>query len=369
MEKTLYLLLILAGGVSAQSLEQASPDELANARFSYCDDRRCRFNNGDEEYSVRGSNLRRADSDGEVFDRELVSGNDEITASVMSARGNVIAVAIRTVTMSRRGFGTGLARPDDLDRSFRLELYNPRSSALIKSFDLGAFSVSDMSLADDGEILFVAGQNLERRGLREVRSFNTRSGTQIATSTVNDLDDVRLFANGYLVDGRAFSLQRDIGGIQVFNSRDPFSIAEYEVNCASGLVSEIGLLNHSIGVLPISSNMNNSDLLHSGVLSALSNTELTLVERDNLRAVLEEIQLSQSGITSTEIIVDIGNMLAASHLVSGDVSRVGQDIVLQVRAIATETSAIVSSCTMQCRDCLDQDLFEGTNRMMEVWAR
>lgn len=327
----------------------------------------CEFNHGAETYRIDRSgdlsregryNYRR-----EVFSRE---GHESLRGAALSAQGNVLALAIANTTNSRRAFA-GPARPDDLDRSFTVHLHNPKTGWLIKSIQLGAFAPEGLSLSEDGVLLFMVGQDLERRTIKEVRVYNARSGAQAYARAVGRTQDIRLGSNGFEDSGDAFVVKAPEGaGTRVYHSRDPFSVAEYEISC-SGEATKGSL---TLGVALVQDDATNQGEALAGAIAAeFKRRGNKVVERTRLKELLEELQLDMSGLVAGDGKVrDLNQLRAADLLVLGSISSVGGNFNGAFRSVSVLSGQAMSSCNLICRDCLDRDLYEGVMKLAEHWS-
>ncbi len=360
--------------VFAQEITPASKDDLLPGKYPVCTNARktCIFEDADNSYilNMKKGQLARKRDGKEQYKRNLFGKGDRGKSATLSDTGNVLAVTVSNVTLSRRAFGGGTS-PDDLDRSFRIALYNPRSGSRIKDFDLGAFSPQSVSLSADGQLVFTVGDDLERREVKEVRVYNARSGLLVHSFAVTKTKGVELYSNGYAYAGRAWAVaQAVVGEVAIYNSRDPFSIAEYEVSCSAFISTKSLPEQHSIGVLPLVDDVQQEDwVATSGMIEKLKGGGINAVERKNMKELLEEVQLGMSGLfDSKSQISDIGKLLSATHFVFTDAQRHDDNIVAVSRLVHVTTGGIESSCNLICRDCRPQDLFEGVSAVAEHWV-
>ncbi|MBD3165880.1 DUF2380 domain-containing protein [bacterium] len=85
----------------------------------------------------------------------------------------------------------------------------------------------------------------------------------------------------------------------------------------------------------------------------------TLVERDKLEDILEEIGLQMAGCTTTECAVETGRMLGAQQMVAGSVSRFGDLYVVSVRLIDVESAVVLRAESVKCRSSVDDFAIKG----------
>jgi len=84
--------------------------------------------------------------------------------------------------------------------------------------------------------------------------------------------------------------------------------------------------------------------------------------------VLEEIQLSTTGLTESQVAVDVGRLGVANYLIFGRASRNERNISTSMRLVSVEQGQIEATCSMICRDCENQDLYEGFLKLAEHWS-
>lgn len=362
-------IFLLSNYSFAQSIKPISNGVLDFGQSSCFEQDGCSFLAGEDRYRITGEGVLNREG-GRQYALSIFSERDELVGAALSARQNVLAVAIRNVTRSRRAVAGRMPRPDDLTRRHRIDLYNPRSGTLITSFDLGSLAPRNLSLSADGQVLMLAGQDMDYRRVHQVLVFNARSGVQVHEQRVDDAEGVALGINGFRVDGVSYLIEhRDpISGRVVYNSRDPFSVAEYEVDC-SAQISQADAEGESIGVsLLEDAASGQGDALANLVASQLARAGHQVVERNRIREILEEIQMSTTGLTESQIAIDVGRLGVAHFLVFGETSASGGNINVNLRQVSVETGSLVSSCSMICRDCESRDLFEGIQRMAAHWS-
>ncbi len=68
-----------------------------------------------------------------------------------------------------------------------------------------------------------------------------------------------------------------------------------------------------------------------------------VIERGLLKKILDEQELSMSGLVDEQTAAKVGKMLGVNAIITGAVSRVGNDIELVARAVDVETAAIVAA--------------------------
>lgn len=79
------------------------------------------------------------------------------------------------------------------------------------------------------------------------------------------------------------------------------------------------------------------------IASFAKDARFEVIERGSLKKVLDEQELSMSGLVDEQTAAKVGKMLGVNAIITGAVSRVGNDIELVGRAVDVETAAIVAA--------------------------
>ena len=86
------------------------------------------------------------------------------------------------------------------------------------------------------------------------------------------------------------------------------------------------------------------ELINSGLLTALaSQSGITVVERDRIEQILEEQELSLSGLVDTTTAVRIGNIAAAQYIVTGSLIETTESIIIFARVVNVESGVVESA--------------------------
>lgn len=73
-----------------------------------------------------------------------------------------------------------------------------------------------------------------------------------------------------------------------------------------------------------------------------------VVDRNNVKALMDEQSLSQTGMVDESTAIEIGKLLAAHHIIFGSVSKFGTMYTINVKMINVETGKIVKSESADC---------------------
>ena len=85
---------------------------------------------------------------------------------------------------------------------------------------------------------------------------------------------------------------------------------------------------------------------------------LELLERRDLGKLVDEHDLQASGMVSGASAVKAGKLLGASHLVSGNLGRIGRTCVVYVQIAETESGRILATASQQRRQGTDEALLD-----------
>jgi TolB-like protein len=97
-----------------------------------------------------------------------------------------------------------------------------------------------------------------------------------------------------------------------------------------------------------------------------------IVEREQLRKIIDELNVGQSGIIDTTEAQQIGKMLGASAIITGSVMKMGDQLRIDSRIIEVETGIIAGAESRICKESLTdigQKVIEMTNGLADKYYR
>lgn len=97
-----------------------------------------------------------------------------------------------------------------------------------------------------------------------------------------------------------------------------------------------------------------------------------IVEREQLRKIMAELNVGQSGIIDTTEAQKIGKMLGASAIITGSVMKMGDQLRIDSRIIEVETGIIAGAESRICQESLSdigQKVVEMTNGLADKYYR
>ena len=140
----------------------------------------------------------------------------------------------------------------------------------------------------------------------------------------------------------------------------------------ASLIILLSLLHHpglaektiiAVGSFEVIGGISDADYYRHGLPLAVSDklskiSDLHVVERSNLNKILEELNLSQTGIVDETTAPQVGNMLGAKIMLIGSVQKIEDEIRVMVRGVNVSTSRIDFSVEETASIRSGRDLFE-----------
>jgi hypothetical protein len=116
---------------------------------------------------------------------------------------------------------------------------------------------------------------------------------------------------------------------------------------------------------------NNRDALMSLLPQALmTNDRVTIVEREILEKLLEELELGSSDLTDPITSLKIGRILSASIIITGRIIPNGEGSTIILRAIDTETTAVKKVISIDTvKSDIDSFVIDSLSRNIIEWIR
>jgi hypothetical protein len=373
--RLLTLALLAAAGGPSRALDvEAAPADWKPQAFPACSAAECSFEDrmGTNRYLLREGTLSRLSGGSEVYRRPLTGKYEKTLLSGISGARNQLVVAIARERISLHGlsgFTTTDVHAKDVEREHRLEIVNPKSGDTIKSIDLGPFRPQALALSEHGEQVLLYGRDLQL-WVWEVRLYNTRSGGLEHRRAVEaSAEEVVLAHDGYAVGAEGWRLAPAASEkVRRFRSRDPYSIAEYEVGC-SGLLDRARFEGKALAVMKFEgAGYELGQMLANSLALKLGDAGLKLVERQRLEEIADEQWLQTTGLTEEATAVAIGRLANAHYQVLGSLHEAGTTAALSLRLVGVEDGAWIGGCEVTCRDCRPDDYLEALDHLVATWV-
>ncbi|MFQ5825537.1 MAG: CsgG/HfaB family protein [bacterium] len=313
--------------------------------------------------------------------REISLGSGEIHGSKSvihcastNRASNIFVVGLQEVALPKGGL-RGRARPTDLIRQNMVLAYDWNSGIEIKRVKFPYGTVKKIALGPGNDHVAVINNKN-----KNITLIDLRKGELGVSVTMNENpkvlaisdDDTWLAAgtkNGQIsvwelqfrarptAETISSSLPTLSGRIRTQTNLGPaltpgvpvtLAILNFEAKGVSQSVADIGL-----------------DLLSS----SLANFDyITLVERNKIKDVINELKLQLSGLTE-ENGAEVGKILNADMVLLCSVGALGSSYIFNARLIDVETARVVKGRQVNCEECRDQDLFDAINLLVSTIAQ
>jgi tetratricopeptide (TPR) repeat protein len=208
---------------------------------------------------------------------------------------------------------------------------------------------------DLGVWYYKAGRFSEARvPLEMARKIDSNDGVSalyagLAAEQVKDYAAAKNAYNSYLLVGKTKSVRNDIRARLVTVTKEEAKVAAKDAVARESQIAQVPGSATTVAVLPFTINSTDPNLqplqvgLSDLVISDLAKTKkLTLVERDRIQAISDEIALVKGGNIDPTTAVRAGKLIQAGRLVKGTLlSTDGRNITLGSTIVNTQTSTVV----------------------------
>ncbi len=86
----------------------------------------------------------------------------------------------------------------------------------------------------------------------------------------------------------------------------------------------------------------------------------TVLERNQMKEILEEQEFQQSDCSPSECVVEAGQLLGVTHMMTGALGKVGKTFTINIRMIDVQTGRIVLTDNTDCKCEIDEVLSRST---------
>ena len=224
---------------------------------------------------------------------------------------------------------------------------------------------------DLGVWYYKAGRFAESRvPLEQARKIDPNDGVSalyagLAAEQVKDYTAAKNAYNSYLQVGKTRSVRNDIRARLVLVTKEEAKASAKDAVARESQIAQVAGSPTTVAVLPFTIGGTNADLaplqvgLADLMISDLAKPKkLTVVERDKIQAIADEIALGKSGQVDNASAVRAGKLIQAGRLVKGTLISTGNNgITMSTQTVNTQTSGIVGAGLTENRT-LDQ-LFQA----------
>lgn len=265
---------------------------------------------------------------------------------------NLTSVLCLSALLGATGCATTRLTPDaSVARLESQQRANPTSAAVNRSLGIAYYTANKPAEA--------------RRALESAARLDPRDGTTalylgLAAEALGDLPAAKQAYSSYLQFGRTSRVRSQLQNrLALLARREITADAKAAVRQESSLSSTPGL-RRTIAVMPLRFSGADTTLkpLERGFADMLTtdlarSSQLTLVERSRMQALLDEMALQQSGATDASTNVRAGKLIRAGRVVQGSILQVS-GTQLRVDAAVVDVPTTQVQGTVSAADQLEQ---------------
>jgi len=97
--------------------------------------------------------------------------------------------------------------------------------------------------------------------------------------------------------------------------------------------------------------------------------KFTLVNRENINQVLQEVKLGQTGLIDEKHAIQAGKVLAVNQIILGRLASIGKSSLLQAKRINTETHSTVAISSLKCKRGKEEVLLDRIGELAVQLAK
>ena len=216
--------------------------------------------------------------------------------------------------------------------------------------------------------------------LDQARRLDPRDGVSslyagLSAEALGDLTSARRAYDDYLRYGKTRRVKNDIRARLVALTRAEAIAAAKAAVANEARVSQTPGAPRVIAVPPLTFSGPDTSLrpLERGMAELLitdlsRSAQLTIVERDRMQALSDEIQLSQSGRVDSATAVRAGKLMQAGRLINGQIIQAGNGLTMNAMVVEVATGLIGGAATANS-NTLDQIFAMEKQLVLGIFAR
>jgi TolB-like protein len=234
----------------------------------------------------------------------------------------------------------GAQRADAISRLEAARTANPRNVAALRALGVAYFKAERFADA--------------RTVLDQARTLDPRDGVSalyagLSAEKLGDFTSARAAYNAYLQNGRSRRVRNDIQARLVALAREEVVASARLAVANETALSQTPGDRRTIAVPPFKFSGPDAEILaplERGfaelMITDLSRSaQLTVVERDRMQAIADEIRLGESERVDASTAVRAGKLMQAGRLVNGSMVQVGNQLTVQSNVIEVATSQLL----------------------------
>lgn len=306
---------------------------------------------------------------------ELHGSRSLIHAASTNRSANVFIVGLEEVALPKGGL-SGMARPGDLVRTQTIIAYDFNTGIEIKRIKFPYSAVSLIAMGPGNDHAAVVA-----KGATHIRLTDFRKGEFGATVSLEASPTAIAVSenDGYLAAGYADGIVA-VWSLEFIGSRIATSEGEAALPTLGGRIRPTSQLSPALqpgspvtmAILEFSSKGVGKDISSTCLeimATGFANVpHITLVERSRIKDIIDELELSLTGLTESDGI-RVGKMLNAGYVLLCSVGALGSSYVFNARLVNVETGVVEAGRGVICEECRDQDIFDAVNMLVQVLAQ
>ena len=306
---------------------------------------------------------------------EIHGSKSVIHSAATNRASNIFVVGLQEVALPKGGLKGNRARPTDLVRQNMILAYDWNGGFEIKRVKFPYGTIEEIALGPGNDHVAVTNNKNNDITLVDLRKGELSSSVTMAAEpkvlVVSD-DDQWLAAGGpkgmvfvWELDFRAKPTAETIASVLPSFSGRIRTASNQEPALAPDIPTTFAIL--SFESKGLAQNLGDAGL--DMLTTYLANFDyISLVERQKILAIIEELKLQASDLTERNG-AQIGRLLNADKILLCSVSAIGSSYIFNARIVDVETARVVKGRQVMCEECRDQDIFDAINLLGTTIAR
>lgn len=236
---------------------------------------------------------------------------------------------------------TGTLGPAGIASLERAQAANPQSASANRSLGIAYFQAKQYPEA--------------RAALQKAAAIDPKDGTTqlflgMTAEEQNDLAAARTAYSSYVQHGRTGRVRHQLEDKLVALNQKELVLAAKQDVANEGKLGSVPGSPTTVAVMPLQFTGSDTTLrpLGRGLADLLTtdlarSPELTVVERQRMQALLDEIKLQQSGATDEGSGVRAGKMLQAGRIIAGGITQTGDNIRVDAPIVNVSNAQVVAT--------------------------
>lgn len=133
------------------------------------------------------------------------------------------------------------------------------------------------------------------------------------------------------------------------------------------IMAVLSTAKNNIAIIEFTGTLNKSEagILTDKTLSLIANSgKYKIIERSMMAEILKEQQFQQTGCTSSECAVEVGQILGVENIVFGSVGKLGAIYSISLRLIDVATGEVIKTSTYELQGGIEDVLVKGIKNVV-----